>query len=70
VPPCLPVCLPACSGFTHFFFFFFPTWIMGNTEARLTMVAAFFTGPVLTQLIAAQNMATYKVGAVTGVPLM
>lgn len=48
------------SSFTHFFFFFFPTAIMGNTMARLTMLAAFVTGPVFTQMLAARHMATYS----------
>lgn len=52
----------ARRGFLHFFFFFFPSWIMGNLEAKVTMILAFFTGPVLTQLLAAQYMDTYKVG--------
>jgi hypothetical protein len=36
---------------------------MGNREAKLTMVLAFLTGPLLTQLMAAQYPETYKVGA-------
>jgi hypothetical protein len=34
--------------------------IMANNLARLIMALAFFTGPVLTQMLAAQHMATYK----------
>jgi hypothetical protein len=53
-----------CSSCVHFLFFFFPTMIMGNWEAKLTMGLAFLTGPLLTQLLAAQYPATYKVSAV------
>lgn len=63
---CRSVSAAVCRGFLHFFFFFFPSWIMGNVEAKVTMVLAFFTGPVLTQLLAAQYMDTYKVGHMPG----
>lgn len=58
--PILPPSYYLPNSFTHFFFFFFPTAIMGNLTARLTMLAAFFTGPVFTQMLAARHMATYK----------
>lgn len=50
--------LPA--GSLHFYFFFFPTMIMADWTAKLTMVGAFFMGPVFTQLLAARHMGTYS----------
>lgn len=54
----------SCRSFVHFMMFFFPTMIMGNWEARVTMILAFLTGPLFTQMMAAQYPATYKVSAV------
>lgn len=58
---CLCVAAAAHAALhSHFFFFFFPTVIMANNLARLTMLAAFITGPLFTQMLAARYAETYK----------
>ena len=58
--PILPPSYYLPSGSLHFYFFFLPTMIMANWSAKLSMVGAFFMGPVFTQILAARHMDTYS----------
>lgn len=58
--PALPPSYYLPHGSIHFLFFFFPTLLMSNNISRLSMTSALFIGPVMNQLLAMRDPATYK----------